>query len=311
MKEVFSFWYSKPGFKGITKLEILCIKSWLDKGYDFVLYTYNKDDIIFNKLNELFENFKLKDANEIIPFNELFYDVRGAGLAAFSDYFRFKKIQMGGGVWVDMDMLCLNGFEKKEYMISTELLENKEIKITTGFLSFPQNSSFGASLLLKAEEIINKRKLVPWGCIGPEFLAKHCNEFFDEKELKKISLDYKKSSQISYFEVQKFVLKNSVIDENEFVLHFYTEAWRQKGLKKDASYNKNCPYEKFQNRHELKALLEKLDYKISFFDRYLSKYIYYLFYGPLNLWKRSKIRALIRNPKRFLSLNKRRKNECL
>lgn len=46
--DVSSFWYTKnKDSKGITKLEILCIKSYLDNGYTFNLYTYDKDNEIF------------------------------------------------------------------------------------------------------------------------------------------------------------------------------------------------------------------------------------------------------------------------
>lgn len=48
--------------------------------------------IKFLKFQELFSNFILKDANEIVPFNEYFSDDKGAGVAAFSDYFRFHLL---------------------------------------------------------------------------------------------------------------------------------------------------------------------------------------------------------------------------
>lgn len=45
--EISSFWYTLKGYKGIGLMEILTIKSWLDNGYKFYLYTYNLDDKIF------------------------------------------------------------------------------------------------------------------------------------------------------------------------------------------------------------------------------------------------------------------------
>ncbi len=92
-----SFWYTPKGYKGIGLMELLSIKSFLDNGYKFELYTYNLDDRIFNKLNEIFDDFELKDAGEIIPFENYFSDDRGAGVAAFSDYFRFNMLYLRGG----------------------------------------------------------------------------------------------------------------------------------------------------------------------------------------------------------------------
>lgn len=83
-------------------MERLSIKSFLDNGYKFELYTYNLDDKIFNKLNEIFDDFELKDAREIIPFENYFSDDRGAGVAAFSDYFRFNMLYKRGGIWAQI-----------------------------------------------------------------------------------------------------------------------------------------------------------------------------------------------------------------
>ena len=308
-KKVFSFWYSKLGSKGFSKLELLCIKSWLDKGYIFELYTYNLDDILFKKLDTLFENFKLKDANEIIPFDELFYDDRGAGLAAFSDYFRFVKIARGGGIWVDMDMLCLAGFKqiKQDYIFITELIDDKsnfEQVITTSVLSFPNDSKFANTLIDKAKFIINskrdpKTKLFPWGIIGPRFLAACVKEF----DFEKFAFDYKKACQIPYFEAEKFIF-NETLDETQLCLHFYTEMWRGKKLKKNATYYKDCIYERLQQKHDINELLRKLDYKIPLFDKYIYGHICYIKWKIKNSFlikisHKSKIREYLRHPKKL------------
>lgn len=95
-QEVSSFWYIPKGYKGIGLMEFLSIKSFIDNGYKFVLYTYNLENKIFNKLNELFDDFELRDANEIVPFENYFSDDKGAGVAAFSDYFRFNMLYKRG-----------------------------------------------------------------------------------------------------------------------------------------------------------------------------------------------------------------------
>lgn len=97
MTEISSFWYTPKGYKGIGLMEILTIKSWLDNGYKFHLYTYNLNDRIFLKFQELFDNFILKNANDIVPFEEYFSDDRGVGVAAFSDFFRFNLLYLRGG----------------------------------------------------------------------------------------------------------------------------------------------------------------------------------------------------------------------
>lgn len=168
-----SFWYTPKGYKGIGLMELLSIKSFLDNGYKFELYTYNLDDKIFNKLNEIFDDFILKDANEILPFANYFSDDRGAGVAAFSDYFRFNMLYKRGGVWVDLDMVCLNHIDLNQNYIFSQEIDEDETKprITTSFLKFPKGSGFGKNLINEANKIINNKKIIEWGIIGPWFLA--------------------------------------------------------------------------------------------------------------------------------------------
>lgn len=88
-QEISSFWYTPKGYKGIGLMELLSIKSFIDNDYKFILYTYNIDDKIFKKLDELFDDFELKDANEIVPFENYFSDDKSPGVASFADFFRY------------------------------------------------------------------------------------------------------------------------------------------------------------------------------------------------------------------------------
>lgn len=272
MHTITSFWYTPKGYKSIGLMEILTIKSWLDNGYIFELYTYNLNDRIFKKFSKLFENFKLKDANEIVAFENYFSDNRGAGVAAFSDYFRFKLLYDRGGIWVDLDMICLNYTDlNQEYIFSQELDEDKNTsRITTSFLKFPKNSDFGKNLIQKAERIINNKKIIPWGIIGPNFLAQEVKKW----ELEKYAWDYKKTCQFSWYEVKNFTNDKIFIDNNQPFLHLFSEMWRVKHMKKDAMYNENSIYSILIKKYEIKNLLEQLDYKISFYNRYIYRYIF-------------------------------------
>ncbi|MCX2683693.1 hypothetical protein OQH60_07355 [Campylobacter sp. MIT 21-1685] len=93
-----SFWHSKNKKNTISSLELLSIKSWLDNGYKFRLYTYDLENHFFLNIKKIYQDdFELKDANEIIPSSELFYDDRSSGMASFADLFRYKMLNEGGG----------------------------------------------------------------------------------------------------------------------------------------------------------------------------------------------------------------------
>lgn len=72
-------------------------------------------------------------------------------------------------------MICLNYIDlNEEYIFTQEVDEdNKKSRITTSFLKFSRYSDFGKNLIQEAEKIINKRKKISWGVIGPWFLADH------------------------------------------------------------------------------------------------------------------------------------------
>lgn len=293
MKKVASFWYTKPGNKGISQLEILCIKSWLDNGFEFNLYTYNLDDRVFNYFNNNYKNFNLLDANEIVLFGDMFSDDRGAGVAGFSDYFRFKMIYKTGFAWVDLDMVCLNNFDMdSDYLfIKEKIKDGNEYyeQITTSMMKFPAGSEFGGYLITESEKLIDNRRIIPWGIIGPEFL----NQICIEKGLEKYALNYKEACQISYYEVEKFIFKNVEFDSNQKCLHLYNEMWRGVGINKNNKYNNKSIYEKLKNKYNVYKILNDLNIKST------KNYLDIL----KILYRFSKLRVYIRNPKKILSIN--------
>ncbi len=254
-QEISSFWYTPEGYKGIGIMELLSIVSFLDNGYKFVLYSYNLDDIFFKKLDELFDDFELKDANEIIPFENYFSDDRGAGVAAFSDYFRFNLLYYRGGVWADLDMICLNYIDlTQEYIFSQEIDQDKtKPRITTSFLKFPKYSDFGKNLIQEAEKIIDNRKIIPWGVIGPWFLADEVEKY----NLQKYKWDYKQTCQIPYYKVKDFINKRKKIDETKPFIHLFSEMWKSKKMEKNLLY-KDGIYGHLLTKHHIDKLLDNI-----------------------------------------------------
>lgn len=254
-QEISSFWYTPKGYKSIGLMELLSIKSFIDNGYKFILYTYNIDDKIFKKLDELFDDFELKDANEIVSFRNYFKDDRGAGVAAFSDYFRFNLLYLKGGVWVDLDMICLNYIDLNEKYIFTQEVDedNTKSRITTSFLKFPKNSDFGKSLIQETEKIISKRKQIPWGIIGPWFLADHVKKC----GLENFAWDYKRTCQISWCNAKNFLDNNTSIDTNQPFLHLFSEMWRLNNMEKN-TFHQMGVYGQLLKKHEIEKLYMQL-----------------------------------------------------
>jgi hypothetical protein len=92
----------------LSPLERLCIFSFLKNGHTFNLYTYAD-------VKNLPVGVNIKNANSIIP-NKYIFRTNGS-LAHFSDWFRWKLLEMHGGYWVDMDMICYKPFDFSEEII--------------------------------------------------------------------------------------------------------------------------------------------------------------------------------------------------
>lgn len=155
MVAVQSLWIGK-----LTQLEILCIKSFLKNGIDFYLYTYDK-----SLTDALPVGTIIKDANEIME-EDLIFKLKESYLP-FSDIFRYKLLHDKGGIWVDMDMVCLRPFSKelldKEYIFASERTIQKgayRLKqpsvMNINFLKAPQGSPFYKELFKKCIEYQDK-----------------------------------------------------------------------------------------------------------------------------------------------------------
>ncbi len=78
----------------------LCIRTWLDHGISFRLFTYRDYDNIPEGTN-------VQDASQIIP-KELVFRHDNGSLAPFADWFRNTWLEQAGGFWTDLDVACLS-----------------------------------------------------------------------------------------------------------------------------------------------------------------------------------------------------------
>ena len=111
--EVFSLWIGTT----LTLLEQTCINSFLEKGTVFILY-------IYDNLENVPEGTLIRDANNVVPFSEYSkYD----NPSYFSNLFRYNLLYELGGIWVDMDLLCINPIDlSTEYIFSSELKNHEQ-----------------------------------------------------------------------------------------------------------------------------------------------------------------------------------------
>lgn len=153
-------------------------------------------------------------------------------------------------------MVCLSPYDyyEKEYIFSKEIDDDpNKARITTSLLKFPKQSDFGKLLIEEAKKIVDNRKTIPWGVIGPWFLTK----WVKECDLEKYALDYKDTCQIPWKNVRDFIDKKKTFDENRPCLHLFSEMWRLNKMNKNYFY-KGGIYNKLLVKYKIKMLIKQI-----------------------------------------------------
>lgn len=107
--------------KELSAIAELCIRSYLDNGISFQLFTYSPLHVP--------DGTSIRNAEEILPASLVCrYD------ADFKEFFRYTFLSKEGGFWSDLDMVCLSPYLPEQLPF---FAEQKSGLIGTGFMGFP------------------------------------------------------------------------------------------------------------------------------------------------------------------------------
>ena len=253
---VSSLWIGKD----LTKIEQLCIKSFLKNGYEFELYTYAP-------LKGIPEGTIVKDGNEIIPKSEIFQYKNGS-YSAFSNIFRFTMLYKKGGHWVDMDLVCVKRYEGDEKYVIPSETDKKYIakKFSAGILRFPK----GCPIMKEAMDFCNSKRAAildgsfEWG-LGPLTL-KHIIEKFNLEDFIKpwyfstscnnkhfktlfdMNYDPKKDKSVKGYEL-KYFNNMKDIPEGCYFVHLSNHFFVQQGVDKNQTFHKDSFIEQLKREY--------------------------------------------------------------
>jgi hypothetical protein len=238
----------------LSLVEQLCIKSFQHHGFEFHLYVYDKN------LKNIPEGTIILDANEIVDESKVFKYENGS-LAGFSNIFRITLLYKKGGLWVDMDCVCVNDFDiQTKYLIATEYKTKESIRLWFGMVYVDKAQDWKIERTMKESLRLRKRAMagkIKWG-IGQR-LAEYMQKIIPDSD--KYIYEPKHFVSCACEEFRSILDQNSKntcgfnkmsdIPNDMMVIHLYNEFWRRNKI------NKNKP--------------EQRDGSI--FDDFIKKYI--------------------------------------
>lgn len=256
-----SLWIGKQ----LSKVEQLCIQSFLDHGHIFHLY-------IYEEIENVPPGAKVYDARAIIPKDKIFRFQDGWGkgsVAGFADLFRLLLLQKNGGWWVDMDIICLKPFAFSQETIICSSTESEYGSLANNcVIKAPKNGPFINYCLDELAKTDLEK--MSFGSAGPFLFQKAVKTL----EIEELIVPYQYFNPISWKFIGDLVLgKMSTTNKIKEVLrplfkpetmpgrrimpdsysvHFWNEIWNTGKLDKNGQYDRNCLFEKLKRKHGIK-----------------------------------------------------------
>lgn len=224
----------------LSKIEELCINSFLKNGHTFHLYSYQE-------IKNVPLGTVVFDANIIIPYKDVFLDSHETW-AAFSDWFRYKLLYKKGGWWSDLDVICVKYLDMNtEYRFSTERYfvgGETRLLVTTSLIKSPSKADFLLELLeyIESKDFLN----VEWASFGPNLFDSVIREYESENFIEP-PITF---CPINWNEIELFFINNRPdFSEKTYTIHLWNEMWRRAKIDKNKSFHQNSVIEFYKKKY--------------------------------------------------------------
>lgn len=225
MNIVNGFWIGKLG-----TMEELTIKSFIDNSCVFNLWSYDKE------VKNLPEFTVLRDANEIMPYSEVFKyppnmntKFGNCGYVGTSEVFRYKLLYEKGGWWTDMDVTCLKNlsiYDNQEYFFRS----HGKLLAAGNIMKCPEKSDLMKFCYEESKEKINE-KCTDW-FLGMNILCKN---------IEKLNLSKYVLSNVCNLdlikEVEGLIRGNDKIPQNWSFIHWLNTIIKKNYYKSKSEYD--------------------------------------------------------------------------
>jgi hypothetical protein len=228
------FWHGE-----MSNLEKNCIKSFVISGFKVKLWSYTNIEL---------PNVESCDANEVLPKNTILRQElnskteSAAYLAAFSDYFRYKVVNINKGWWFDTDCYCLRDVsDYKKIRIDKNIISGKQNNVKEdihhiGCGAFWMNEKTSNKLIMDFEKLVAEanNEIKRFGYFGPEFFTNFIKKYDYYDDILPLESFY----SIHWNEADLMIYPDYINEakektRNSFLTHIWTTPFRSKGIDKN------------------------------------------------------------------------------
>ena len=254
--EVFSLWIGPS----LSIMEQTCINSFLQKHTAFILYTYSDiSNVPYGTI--------VKDANTVILQEEYSkYD----NPSFFSNLFRYTLLYELGGIWVDMDLVCIQPlnelFATSDYIFSSEL-KNNEQHTNAGIIGCPPKTQLMLDCYKEVKRIVQSNTSIRHGLLGPKVLKKYVSlhelDHYVHPSYVFCPYDFKEVHKI--FSPSNITYKT--LEEDILCIHLWNNVLTGKGIDKSMPLE-NSLYKEFITYHLPDKIFEYKHDKYEYIPEY-------------------------------------------
>lgn len=219
MSDFGSLWVGKP----LSKIEQVCLASFVAHGHKMNLYVYDID-------MKVPKGVKKHDANKIIPKELVFKTDNSYG--PFADMFRYRMIQKTGLTWTDTDNICLKSRWKfPKYVFG--LQGGGHGLVANGLLGAPAKSDLIKDLVETSSNF--DKSEIKWGEIGPQLLTDRIKKYDLEKYIQNPTVFY----PVNYWEWKwlfdpEYTNKVLRLSSNSYTIQIWNQMLNRDGIDKDS-----------------------------------------------------------------------------
>ena len=205
----------------LSRIEQLCVESFLGLGYPFHLYVYDE-------VTGVPPGAVVCDAARILPREALFTCQSGlvsGSIANFADLFRYKLLAEQGGWWVDMDVIGLRPLPKA---IAEVAGWEDDRYVSNAVLYAPVGSPLMETAYVQASR--DERRFL-LGTTGPEILTRLLREFGQLE----CALPTHAFYPVHWSDFRRVLEPCQPLPQESYTLHLWNQLWQQNRLDKDCA----------------------------------------------------------------------------